>query len=36
MDDICRLLEGKTLILATHAPFIYKACERLDFDLIDL
>ena len=36
MDDICRLLKGKTLILATHAPFIYKACERLDFDLIDL
>lgn len=36
MDDLVDLLGEKKLILATHAPFVFKACERLDFNLVEL
>lgn len=36
MNDLLETLGDKKVILATHAPFIYKACKSLDFDLVEL
>lgn len=35
MNDIVEILDKK-VIIATHAPFVYKSCERLEFDLVEL
>ena len=36
MTDLVEILGEKIIIIATHAPFVFKACERMEFDLVEL
>lgn len=36
MNDLVEILDEKVVIIATHAPFVFKSCESMEFDLVEL
>ena len=36
MNDLVEILGEKVVIIATHAPFVFKSCESMEFDLVEL